>query len=348
MTFRSRFIRPAIVVLGVLVLAGGSFARSGAAPVSGPPPFTVAVLGDAFGEAVADGLKQELAGDATLVILPSTHAPYGLADQRFDWMASTRALLTERQIGAAVIMIGADDLRPLRDGTATVEPLTPRWEELYGDRVTLLAALFVQKGISLTWVGLPIVADDETATGYSALNETIRARATEAGARYVDVWNAFADDGGRFDPNGPDKDGKPARLRSSDGRLFTRAGCVKLASFVEGNLQRARQAALATLAVTTDVVLPREPEVENDVNAQIRRELGLPSLAPSSRDAKGPVITVTAPPQAPDGRLVAASIGPAPLPNAGGMSLAQRALVEGRPLAPKPGRIDDFSWPRVR
>ena len=250
-------------------------------------------------------------------------------------------------MSAATVMLGEDDWRPLRDGAGQAEPGTPRWEALYGDRVAMLVGLFQARAIPVTWVGLPIVATEELATAFSGLNEVIRDRASRAGAHYIDSWNAFADENGRYDASGPDKNGRPATLRGTNGRSFTRAGAVKLASFLEGDLSRAQSNAVAALATTADVVLPREPAFDNDVNAQIRRELGLPALRPSARDpAAGPVVAVTAPPLSPEGRLVDTARGPAPLPNAGGTSLAQRVLEEGRPLAPKPGRIDDFAWPR--
>lgn len=330
-------------LLLALWLVGGS----GKAADRNPPPlFLVAVVGDGFGDALADGLHLDFAEDEGIVVQAATHTG-GLGDGRTDWTAAVKALIAGPRLGAVVVMLGEEDWRPLRDGAGQAEPGTPRWEALYGDRIAALVGLFQAKAVPVTWVGLPIVASEEAATRFSMLNEIIRDRASRAGAHYIDSWNAFADDNGRFDASGPDKNGRPATLRGANGRSFTRAGAVKLASFVEGDLGRARSSAVATSATTADVVVPHEPTFDNDVDAQIRRELGLPALRPSARDAAaGPVVPVTAPPLSPEGRLVDIARGPAPLSNAGGTSLAQRVLEEGRPLAPKPGRIDDFSWPR--
>lgn len=310
------------------------------------PNVTVAVIGDGFGDALADGLRLDAADDTGLVVLPATHTG-GLADSRVDWASTVKALLAGSHVEAAVVMLGEEDWRALRDGVGQAEPGTPRWKTLYGDRVAMLVSLFEAKAVPVTWVGLPIVANEDVAAAFSTLNEIIRDRAGRAGAHYIDSWNAFADDNGRFDANGPDKNGRAATLRGSNGRSFTQAGAVKLASFVEGDLGRARTSALAASATTTDVMVPREPMFDNDVDAQIRRELGLPALRPSSHDAAaGPVVSITAPPVSVEGRLIDMTRGPASLSNAGGTSLAQRILEEGRPLAPKPGRIDDFTWPR--
>lgn len=332
--------------LGMLLAVWlGTTPSEGAQPRA-TPGYAVAVLGDGYGDALADGLRLDLADDPGFVVLPAMHTG-GLAESRIDELTAVRTLLAETHVGAILVMLGEEDWRPLRDGAGQAGPGTPRWKILYGDRVATLVGMFQAKAIPVTWVGLPIIANEDAAATFSGLNAIIRGRASRAGAHYIDIWNAFADDTGRFDANGPDKDGHPTMLRGVDGRSFTRAGAVKLATFVEGDLRRARSNALAALATTADVMVPREPVVENDVDAQIRRELGLPALRSSARDtAAGPVMAVTAPPISPEGRLVDITRGPAPLANAGDTSLAQRVLEEGRPLAPKPGRIDDFTWPR--
>lgn len=318
-------------------------------------PVTVAVLGDGFAEALADGLGRDLAGSG-MIIQQVTHAPYGLAEPaRFDWAAAVKTLLDGgSHIDAAVIMLGANDLVAMPDGSASAEPRTPRWRVLYGNAVQSVAELFRAKGIPLTWVGLPIVEDQQASAGFVALNEIVRDRAVRAGATYVDSWDAFADEGGQYNAFGPDLNGRITRLRTGDGFDFTRAGTSKLASFVDIDPDKLR-AGKPDPAPSGDVALSPQPGFDSaldiDVTAQIRREAGLPALPSAgsgagSRAAAGPVITITSPALAPDGRLVASTADPAPLTGAGGGSLAQRSLVEGQPIQPKIGRIDDFSWPR--
>ena len=52
------------------------------------------------------------------------------------------------------------------------------------------------------------------------LNELYRSRAEKAGIIYVDVWDGFVDEAGRFTPQGPDFEGQIRRLRSRRRRLF--------------------------------------------------------------------------------------------------------------------------------
>ena len=338
-------------ILRRLLIAGAAFASLGMASAAPPrPAYTVAVLGDGFAEALLEGLRADLAGQPGTTVIEATHAPYGLADEgHLDWPRTVRALLAGQHVDAAVVMLGANDMTALPDQGTTAEPHGVRWRALYGDRVQAVADAFRQKNVPLVWVGLPIVASDATAADFAELNEITRDRATDAGATYVDAWNAFADEAGRYSASGPDAKGRIVRLREADGLDFTRAGAVKLAGLGEAGL-RARRAKAEEPAVPTDIVLPGQGDFDAalaiDVNAQIRREAGLPA-APTApgRTRRGPVIAITTPPLSPDGHLAEASGDPAPLIGTGA-TLAQRALVEGQPLPPRAGRVDDFSWPR--
>ena len=49
------------------------------------------------------------------------------------------------------------------------------------------------------------------------LNDLFRARAERAGIVYIDVWDGFVDDGGKYSSYGPDYEGQIRRLRSGDG-----------------------------------------------------------------------------------------------------------------------------------
>ncbi len=70
------------------------------------------------------------------------------------------------------------------------------------------------------------------------LNDLYRSRADKAGIVYIDVWDGFVDEDGRFAQSGPDFEGQTRRLRAGDGVHFTQAGARKLAHFVEREIDR--------------------------------------------------------------------------------------------------------------
>src|SRR5690606_30006857 len=71
-----------------------------------------------------------------------------------------------------------------------------------------------------------------------AFNDIYRRIVTDAGGEFVDVWDGFVDEKGAFVVNGPDMNGQPAQLRSSDGINVTRPGRRKIAFYAEKPLNR--------------------------------------------------------------------------------------------------------------
>ena len=125
------------------------------------------------------------------------------------------------------------------------------------------------------WVGLPSIRGARSSGEAAYLNELYRARAERAGITYIDVWDGFVDEAGKYSNYGPDYEGQVRRLRSSDGVFFTKAGAIKLARYVEHSLSR-------YMSNRVPVALPSGP-VE-----------AAPSEAkPAERPLMGPVVPLT-------------------------------------------------------
>ena len=322
------------------------------------PAFVVSVFGDAFGASVARGLTDAYARLPNVLVddRTSDDSELTLKDSA-AWAAALDAARAQTgRIDAAVIMLGGDDLEPLADEHGhREEPGSAAWRQLYGDRVEKLAATFRDNHVATIWVGLPVVRDGDEAKIFADLNAILRERAPKGGATFVDSWEAFADENGQYSAAGPDVNGQDAKLRRADGWDFTRAGARKLASFVEGDLKReqdriASSKQLASVPIDNQSAFDQALQI--DVNAQILREAGLPPGASRSdtivadpvvvKPQAGPILALTAPPFAAGGVL--AKVDRMPGTAFGG--LAETALVQGKALNAKPGRTDDFSWPR--
>ncbi len=321
-------------------------------PASNPHRIAVAVFGDRMAGALAAGLQENDEADVT--VLKATSDDAGLTRADFAaWLQSIHDGLPAQHAAAAVMVAGSNDRAPLQDASGPVDPGTPAWQALYGARVDAVAKLFFDAHVPLIWVGLPAVRNPEASADYVRINGIVRDHAMRDGAAYIDSWGGFTDDAGRYSPEGPDVDGQTAKLRRADGFGFTRAGARKLASFVEPDLTRlARHPAATPASALATLTIERardfDAALDIDVNAQIRREAardGTASLAEPRRQeaapeapAAGPVIPLTAPPSSPDGQLAA-------LPTATSDAGPLASLADA-PVAPKPGRTDDFSWPK--
>jgi hypothetical protein len=201
-----------------------------------------------------------------------------------------------------------------------------RWVELYTKKIEEMIGVLKSRGVPVLWVGLPAVRGQKATADMLFLNSLYRDAAGKAGITYVDVWDGFVDEAGRFLQQGPDFEGQIRRLRAYDGVYFTRPGARKLAHYVEREITRL----LATRSAP--IALPTEPATP-DANA-------LPGQ-PAPRPLAGPILP-----------LVASSVGTDQLLGGPGSrpaavdALAARTLVKGEPLAPPAGRADDFAWPR--
>jgi uncharacterized protein len=283
-----------------------------------------------------------------------------------DWSQAVKEVLAAEKPSAIVVMLGVNDRMPLRErlpphppaGTqagdgATAAPEhdqaaadtqrkqtpppqpvlgpsyefhTDKWGELYSKRIDEMIAALKTKGVPILWVGLPSIRGAKSTSDMSYLDELYRARAEKAGIVYVDIWDGFVDDQGRFAQQGPDFEGQTRRLRTYDGLNFTKSGAEKLAHYVEHELRR---------VLSSHVVPVALPGPEEQAPAK---------GGGGAKPTVGPVVPLNAAGGGEGGELLGSAKAAAQKePDA----LATRVLTRGDALAAPHGRADDFSWPRA-
>jgi hypothetical protein len=201
-----------------------------------------------------------------------------------------------------------------------------RWVELYRKKIEDLIGVLKTKGVPVLWVGLPAIRGQKGTADMLFLDSLYREGANKAGITYVDVWDGFVDEAGRFLQKGPDFEGQPRNLRTDDGVYFTKPGARKLAHYVEREITRLLAGRSGPIA------LPSEPGTP-DLNA-------VPGQ-PAPRPLAGPIVPLDAASISTDQLLGGPGSGPAPID-----ALVARTMVKGEPLTPPAGRADDYSWPR--
>ncbi len=312
-----------------------------------PPSYFVAVLGDSLGQMLEQGLAQAFTDRPDVAILRKAKENSGLVrDDFYDWTKAAQDLLASgEKINFAVMMIGSNDRQTLRDGKGgAFEPRSPQWNEAYAQRIEAIAALFRDKKIPLVWVGIPVLKSERLAADASAFNDLYREHAGKAGAVYVDVWEAFATEGGEYSAMGPDVNGQIVKLRAADGVHFTKAGARKLAHFVEPAIRRnLEDMAPQGAPQAPDIAAPAEanappPGAAPDEAAREAVEEPAEPPAAAPKPIAGPVLPLTGAARAPGGELASRAEA--------ARSPAKQTLRQEQRLDPKPGRADDFSWPR--
>src|SRR5207253_4110868 len=146
---------------------------------------------------------------------------------------------------------------------------TEKWELAYIRRIDATIAALKSAGVPVIWVGLPPQRVSKGSADSAYLNELYRSRAEKAGITYVDIWDGFVDEAGRYSAQGPDYQGQIRRLRSADGVYFTKFGARKLAHYVEREIQRTitNRGMSVALPVPTDAG-PQAPNAKPGAPAQ--------------------------------------------------------------------------------
>jgi hypothetical protein len=209
-----------------------------------------------------------------------------------------------------------------KTSNAIFEFRSDQWDKIYSRRIDRMIAALKSKGVPVFWVGLPSIRGARSTADAVYLNDLFRVRAERAGIVYIDVWDGFVDEAGKFSSYGPDYEGQTRRLRASDGVFFTKYGARKLAHYVEREIRRFMNNRAVPVALPTGPLGP------------------LPDGKSGVRPLAGPVIPLTVTPVSNE-----ALAGAPGRHRVHGDTVAADALVRGDPLSAPPGRADDFAWP---
>jgi hypothetical protein len=234
----------AFALLFAFLAAEPAHAQQGTPPVQrsyvNPFPtgdrYRVLVIGDSLGDGLWTGLYRAFEEDANLEFVKRTRPSGGLLSS--SWDDDLADALKDGTYQIAVVMYGANDDQSMKVGKDWVKVGSDAWRQAYGERVETVIKKLRAANLAIYWVGLPVMRSPTQSEDAQAMNEVYREKAFINGAKYIDVWNGFMDEGGRFSAYGPDMTGQNKRLRADDGVLFTMRGNVKLAGYVEKELRR--------------------------------------------------------------------------------------------------------------
>lgn len=318
--------------------------------------FFVAAMGDTLGLMLANGLDEAFEDKPQIAIERKAKESSGLVrDDFYDWPKAARDIASAaRKPDVAVMMIGSNDRQSIQDGGGSHEPLSPHWRELYAARVDAVIAAFKEKDIPLIWVGLPVMKNERFSADMNELNGIYRERAARAGIPFVDLWESFADENGRYQAFGPDINGEIVKIRTADGVHFTDAGSRNLAHFVESEIMRVYDAKRPDTPTAAGPTPPQAPTAAATPSSATPPAAPVvfvspvgapPAAAPAlpDRPPVGPAQPLTAAAVAADELARRAKPAPAGAGAAAARALADHVFVEGGEQTPKPNRADDFS-----
>jgi hypothetical protein len=290
-----------------------------------PKARKVVVIGDFLATGLAAGLDQVFAETPQIAIVDKSEGSSGLVRlDRYDWTKKLPEVLNEVQPDYVVVMIGTNDRQQMGPKGAKAPVRSEAWTAVYNERLANLAATLKLYGRPLFWVGLPPMRSGAASADMAAFNAIYKVHTESIGGKFVDVWNGFANEEGKYVSRAPDVAGQVRLLRSGDGINFTRAGQNKLAFFVEREIRR-----LGGIGTGEALATSTTPGERIEVSPDGRRWL------------VGPVISLNEPPPGSPTEL----IGGTKLTEPAKESPQYKLVVEGASLPAVTGRVDDYRWP---
>ncbi len=296
----------------------------------------VVVFGDSMAVGLADGLAGIMTEEKGFQVQRMSRTNSGIVRKDYyDWADEITRAIEGQRINIAILMIGINDRQAIQLDGQSFELKTPRWTEVYRSRVDELIKILQNHGAAVYWTGLPIMRANRYSQDIAFLNNTVRERAGLTGAPFIDVWDAFATAEGEYSKDGPDLTGQRRTMRRSDGIHLTNAGNAKLGHFVDQVIRR--DISVAGVDGKRLIIQSRSGGLVVSGMGAGATDKELAGANPGGQAGEGL-----------GGPAVALSTLGSGAKNDGEATVSPlfQVLMRGESLEPKPGRADDFAWPR--
>jgi hypothetical protein len=281
--------------------------------------YRILVIGDSLGDGLWSGLYRAFEEDKNLEFINRAKASNGLVrTDSNNWDSQLSDILKSDTYQIAIVMFGANDDQAIRSGRDWLKVGSEPWRQAYGERVESVIKKLRAANTAVYWVGLPVMRSPDQSTDAEMMNEVFREKTFINSAKFIDTWNGFTDESGRFSAYGPDMTGQVKRLRADDGVHFTMRGSLKLAHFVEKELRR--DLSLAKLERNIPLAGNEEEQAKTMGRSVVpgksaeaaAQSTEAPAAAPSSDQAGAPEASDQADSAAPSADATPAAPGDAP------------------------------------
>lgn len=208
------------------------------------PQFSLLVVGDSLSISLGEQMEAYFSRYAGRIeIQRMGKESSGLArPDFFDWEQNLEDLVRARDPGAVVIMIGANDNKPLRREQHSFAFGTEPWRREYRRRLQHLYDICHRKNpaVRVFWIGAPIMRDPLLAQDLTLINQTIESWCRHMPAcEYVSTWSVLADKDGNFIESLEDEEtGRSVSVRARDGVHLAPHGSFLLAKLAIDAIQK--------------------------------------------------------------------------------------------------------------
>jgi hypothetical protein len=229
-----------------------------------PNATRLAVFGDSLAIDLSKALERFYAEDPNLVVLDQGVSSSGFvrADY-FDWDKAVDEAIAADSFDLAVVMIGINDRQEIAVDGVSYAPLTEPWNAAYQGRITQFLGKLRAARKPVVWIGLPPMAKTDYSAAISQISNIQRLASLSGGAEYLDIYERFLGEDGKYSSHGPDVSGQNARMRKDDGIHFSSAGSDKLAFYLSQTIRAFYRGGGLSIAVV-------DPLLGTDAAAMLR------------------------------------------------------------------------------
>ena len=289
-----------------------------------PDATRLAVFGDSLAIDLTKALERFYAEDPNLEVIGQGVSNSGFVrNDFFDWNQTIAEQIAADSFDLAVVIIGINDRQEITVGDRSLDPLTDGWMAAYQARLNDFLNRLRAARKPVVWVGLPPMSKTEYSAAISQISALQKMAAFSGGAEFLDIYDRFLGEDGKYASYGPDVNGQNARMRKDDGIHFSTAGSDKLAFYISQALSTVYRGGTVTLAVA-------DPLAGTDAASMLRppyQGLGQTRLL----EVAGAVLPISRAPQRASDLLVAA-----------GSADAQPAFTLEQLMQAPVGRVDAF------
>lgn len=232
-----------------------------AAPVAALPPpkpqvekapnaTRLAVFGDSLAIDLSRALERLYAEDPNLVVIDQGVSSSGFVRfDYFDWDAAITQQIAADSFDLAVVIVGINDRQEIAVNGENYAPLTDQWTAAYQARITGFLGKLRAARKPVIWVGLPPMSKTDYSAAISQISNIQRLASFSGGAEFLDIYERFLGEDGKYSSHGPDVSGQNARMRKDDGIHFSSAGADKLAFYLSQTIRAFYRGGGVTIAV---------------------------------------------------------------------------------------------------
>jgi hypothetical protein len=264
-----------------------------------PTATRLAVFGDSLAVDVAKALDRYYADDPNLTVINQGVGSSGFVrPDFFDWDKTAAEQVAANSFDIAIMIIGINDRQTIKTDGGSLKALTPEWNALYQERIAGFVNAVRGANKPLIWVGLPPMSKADYSNAMGQISGIQRLAVFGGGAEFVDIYDRFVGDDGKYSGSGPDLNGNRVRMRKDDGIHFSAAGADKVAFYLSQTIKNFYQGAggvgfeIADALAGTDAALMVRPPYQGLGQTRLLEVAG--AVIPLNRGPKRATDLVTA------------------------------------------------------